>query len=106
MSTVEENVIMVGSATKDRVPQRESEGIVVEKKEKLRTAKNIIDKITWDEHLKPEEFKVGYLDKYDGILEIPFSDLEQTDVVKEYRIEYFKKGALVVWDKKKRIDIL
>lgn len=35
-----------------------------EKKEKLRTAKNIIDKITWDEHLKPEEFKVGYLDKY------------------------------------------
>lgn len=45
---------MVGSATKDRVPQRESEGIVVEKKEKLRTAKNIIDKITWDEHLQPE----------------------------------------------------
>ncbi len=49
---------------------------------------------------------MGYLDKYDGILEIPFSELEQTDVVKEYRIEYFKKGALVVWDKKKRIDIL
>ena len=53
LSTVDEHVILVCSATKDRVPQRESETIVSEKKEKLRTAKNIIDKITWDEHLKP-----------------------------------------------------
>ena len=27
------------------------------KKEKLRTAKNIIDKIVWDEHLNKEDFR-------------------------------------------------
>jgi hypothetical protein len=48
---------------------------------------------------------VGYLDKYDGILEMPFSELEESEI-KEYRIEYFKRGAEIVWDKKKRIDIL
>jgi uncharacterized protein (UPF0248 family) len=40
----------------------------VEKKEKLRTAKNIIDKITWDPNLNKEDFRVGYLDKYEGLL--------------------------------------
>lgn len=75
VSTVDENILLVCSATKDKVPQRETETIVSEKKDKLRTAKNIIDKITWDERLKPEEFKVGYLDKYEGILEIPFNEL-------------------------------
>ena len=95
----------MASAAKQKVPQRESEAPVHEKKDKLRTAKNIIDKITWDERLNSTEFRVGYLDKYDGILEIPFSELEQSEI-KEYRIEYFKHNGKVVWDKKKRLDVL
>lgn len=55
--------------------------------------------------MNSEEFRVGYLDKYDGILEIPFSELEQSEI-KDYRIEYFKHNGKVVWDKKKRFDIL
>lgn len=48
---------------------------------------------------------MGYLDKFEGVLEMPFSELESSEI-KEYRIEYFKRGKEVVWDKKKRIDIL
>lgn len=28
-----------------------------------------MDKIIWDEHLQKEHFRVGYLDKYTGMLE-------------------------------------
>ena len=51
LSVVEDNIILVASAAKSKVPQRESEVPVNEKKDKLRTAKNIIDKITWNEYL-------------------------------------------------------
>lgn len=52
MAAVDDSIVLIASANKEKVPQRETEQIVVQKKEKLRTAKNIIDKITWDEHLK------------------------------------------------------
>lgn len=48
LAVLEDNIILVASAAKQKVAQRESEVPVHEKKEKLRTAKNIIDKITWD----------------------------------------------------------
>lgn len=76
------------------------------KKEKLRTAKNIIDKIQWDENVEKKDFRVGYLDKYTGILEISFDELMETTEIKDYRIEYFKRKGEIVWSKKDRIDIL
>jgi hypothetical protein len=57
---------------KDRISQNMSEAPVHHKKEKLRTAKNIIDKIEWDENIDKKDFRVGYLDKFTGILEISF----------------------------------
>lgn len=102
---VDDALLLIVSASKERVAQHESEAVLNVKKEKLRTAKNIIDKITWDPNIKAEEFRVGFLDKLEGVLEMPFSELESSEI-KEYRIEYFKRGKEVVWDKKKRIDIL
>jgi poly(A) polymerase len=102
---VDDALLLIVSASKERVPQRESEAVLNVKKEKLRTAKNIIDKIMWDPNIKAEDFRVGFLDKLEGVLEMPFSELESSEI-KEYRIEYFKRGKEVVWDKKKRIDIL
>lgn len=102
---VDDALLLTVSVTKERVPQGESEAVLNVKKEKLRTAKNIIDKITWDPNMKAEDFRVGFLDKFEGILEMPFSELEGSEI-KDYRIEYFKRGKEVVWDKKKRIDIL
>lgn len=103
-AAVDDALLLIVSATKDRT-QRETDTLLTAKKEKLRTAKNIIDKITWDPNIKAEEFRVGFLDKLEGVLEMPFSELEGSEI-KEYRIEYFKRGKEVVWDKKKRIDIL
>jgi len=57
---------------KDHISQNLSEIPVHHKKEKLRTAKNIIDKIQWDENIDKKDFRVGYLDKYTGTLEISF----------------------------------
>lgn len=54
MSSIEDVIILVVSATKEKIHQRETEEIIVEKKEKLRTAKNIIDKITWDPNINAE----------------------------------------------------
>ena len=64
VSAVEEHIVLIVSATKEKVNQRESEAVLAEKKEKLRTAKNIIDKITWDPHINSDEFRVGFLDKF------------------------------------------
>lgn len=75
VSAVEDNLILVVSATKEKVHQRESETVIDSKKEKLRTAKNIIDQITWDPSINPDDFRVGFLDKLEGILEMPFKEL-------------------------------
>lgn len=102
---LEDKLVLIAAGERDRLAQRETEQIVHEKKDKLRTAKNIIDKITWDPNIEKEEFRVGYLDKYEGVLEVSFEELVRSDT-KDYRIEYFKRGGKVVWDKKKRIDVL
>ena len=47
-------ILYICSPGETRIPQALSEVPVHHKKEKLRTAKNIIDKIQWDEHLKKE----------------------------------------------------
>jgi uncharacterized protein (UPF0248 family) len=92
--------------TKDKISQNMSEVPVHQKKEKLRTAKNIIDKIEWDENIDKKEFRVGYLDKFTGVLEISFEELLVSTEIKEYRIEYFRRNGEIVWSKKDRVDIL
>jgi GTPase Era involved in 16S rRNA processing len=61
---VDDALLFIVSMSKDRQAQRETEAILNVKKEKLRTAKNIIDKIMWDPNIKAEEFRVGFLDKF------------------------------------------
>ncbi len=34
-----------------------------------------MDKISWDENIDKKDFRVGYFDKYTGILEITFDQL-------------------------------
>lgn len=65
---VDDAIMLIVSMSKDRQAQRETEAILNVKKEKLRTAKNIIDKIMWDPNIKAEEFRVGFLDKFEGVL--------------------------------------
>ena len=96
---------------------------------KLRPASDVLHRILWDPHLDPAEYIVGYEDRFVGTREMPVSKwrTEQTDdeFVPLHRILYFRRqgtqrrGQLgrnmdadseeqdgVVWDRRRRIDIL
>ena len=106
ISVFKDLIVLLCPVEKGHISQQFSEAPVHHKKEKLRTAKNIIDKIEWDEHIEKKDFRVGYLDKFTGILEISFDELLKSTEIKDYRIEYFKRNGEIVWSKKDRIDIL
>lgn len=85
------------------------------KKPSMRTAADVISRILWDESLLVEEFLVGYLDRFSGIQEKPFSAFSWEDVasvdyytlaIPKHRICYFKYKAVKVWDKAERLDLV
>jgi len=82
----------------------------------VQTALDVIHRIQWDESLISDEFTVGYIDRFRGILEKPFSDFTWKDVVEidyyfgdefgipQHRIQYFKWKNIIVWNKETRVD--
>ena len=84
-------------------PQESLEG--VEKKGKLRTAGYILDRIHWDPNLQEADFRIGYEDRFLGIVEIEFEEfMSKSAEIKEHRIKYFKKKGEIVWDRNLKID--
>jgi hypothetical protein len=64
--------------------------------------------IRWDNELDQTQFTVGYLDRFLGVLEVPFSKFEW-GVIVQHRILYFKYKGIIIWDKrgttrKERVD--
>ena len=93
---------------KDDVQKDESQ-----KKVPMRTSDSVISRILWDPDLPSEEFKVGYLDRFVGIVEKPFSSFSWEDLatvgnnvlaVPKHRIQYFKFRDEIVWDKRSQMD--
>ena len=83
------------------------------KKGSMRTAADVISRILWDPDLKTEEFTIGYLDRFVGIIEKPFSAFSWEDLatvgpkvlaIPKHRIQYFKYRDEVVWDKREQLD--
>lgn len=65
----------------------------------------IIDRIKWDQTLNEKEYRIGYEDRFLGIVEIEFEEfIAKAAEIKEHRIKYFKKSGEVVWDKSLRVD--
>jgi len=87
-----------------------------EVKKSMKTALDVINRIEWDVNLPPEYFRVGYLDRFKGIVEEPFSkfsnwnDLPNADLealaIPQHRIRYFKYKDTKVWDKTERLDLV
>nr|CAB3260711.1 uncharacterized protein LOC100175594 [Phallusia mammillata] len=85
-----------------------------QKKPPMKTAHDVINRVKWDESLSPDEFCVGYTDRFDGLVEKPFADFNwDIDIagvgpdifcIPQHRIQYFKRNDRVVWDKSKRLD--
>ncbi|CAH2319051.1 leukocyte receptor cluster member 9 [Pelobates cultripes] len=83
------------------------------KKPPMKTATDVISRIQWDNMLPKECFIIGYLDRFLGTIEKPFSAFCWEDLasvghdvlaIPKHRIQYFKYKDLVVWDKNSRID--
>lgn len=85
------------------------------KKSKMRTANDVISRIRWDPDLPAQHIKIGYLDRFNGILEKPFNAFTWEDVasvdydvlaIPKHRIVYFKYRNEKIWDKNERLDLV
>eukprot|EP00094_Tigriopus_californicus_P013733 TCALIF_13289-PA protein Name:"Similar to Leng9 Leukocyte receptor cluster member 9 (Mus musculus)" AED:0.00 eAED:0.00 QI:80/1/1/1/0.5/0.33/3/63/366 len=80
----------------------------------MKTAIEVIRRIQWDAMMPGEHFTIGYLDRFVGIVEEPFSrfsnwcDLPNAEqdalAIPQHRIQYFKYRDTKVWDRKSRVD--
>ncbi|CAF1508920.1 unnamed protein product [Didymodactylos carnosus] len=88
-----------------------------EKKTSMKTADDVISRIQWDERLKKIYFRVGYIDRFLGLQEKPFTDFDfEIDLasvndrcstilaIPKHRIQYFKYQNEIIWDKETRTD--
>ncbi|EDO48331.1 predicted protein, partial [Nematostella vectensis] len=83
------------------------------KKAPMKTATDVISRILWDKQLNKDDFCVGYLDRFIGVMERPFTEFSWEDLasvdynvlaIPKHRIQYFKYRGNIVWDKRERID--
>jgi len=74
-----------------------------EKKEKLTTSDSIINRLKWDPSLPGEDFVIGYLDRFIGIIESTMATHDWAEIPL-HRIYYFKYKKLKVWDRNTRMD--
>ncbi|XP_062993585.1 leukocyte receptor cluster member 9 [Elgaria multicarinata webbii] len=83
------------------------------KKPPMKTAEDVISRVLWDTQVPAQYFSIGYLDRFLGILEEPFTAFSWEDLasagpgvlaIPKHRIQYFKYRSRVVWDKVSRTD--
>ena len=82
----------------------------------MKTAADVISRLLWDEQLPIDKFTVGYVDRFKGVLEQPFTafcweDLASVDdfevlAIPQHRIQYFKYSGSKVWEKATRLDVI
>ncbi|GMU09956.1 poly(A) polymerase [Corallococcus caeni] len=74
--------------------------------ERFTTSREVYHRIRWDPRLDAREFAVGY-DAHRGAMEeMPFEAFVPDGEIPWHRVWYFKRGPLVVWDRKERTDLL
>jgi len=86
-----------------------------QKKSRMRTALDVINRIKWDKDFKQENFIVGYTDRFRGLLEEEFNNFTWEDLasldwdtlaIPQHRIQYFKYKSEKVWEKESRLDLV
>ncbi len=74
--------------------------------ESLRPVQDVIGRIRFDAALDVAHFTVGYEERFAGVREAPLAGLLGEGEVPWHRIWFIKAGALVVWDRRARIDLI
>jgi uncharacterized protein (UPF0248 family) len=71
---------------------------------------DVLSRIHWDPDYRSEDFVIGYLERFEGIKEMPLGlwlkESTEEDFIPQHRIKYFKKipSEEVVWSRDDRID--
>jgi uncharacterized protein (UPF0248 family) len=91
----------------DEQKQKEEES-ASKKHQRLRPVPDVMSWIRWHPSSNPDDFVVGYDDRFLGVQEVPFSawDGELSKDVPLHRIVYFKRNGKIVWDKRDRTDLI
>ncbi|KIW70265.1 hypothetical protein PV04_02549 [Phialophora macrospora] len=80
---------------------------------KMRTAQDVLSRLQWDKGLEISKYLVGYLERFEGIKEMParswISESTDEEWIPQHRIKYFKKiceggDHEIVWDRETRVD--
>ena len=84
------------------------------KKTKLRPTNDIVNRIIHDEKIQSSKVVVGYLDRFDGIIERDFDAFNWKDslcdvdlgelAIPMHRIYWFKYDGVVIWDRDNWVD--
>jgi len=81
-----------------------------EKKRRLITSEEVFKRIKWDSKFDPDDFIIGYEDRFSGMQETKLStwdrDVSSESFIPWHRVVYFKQNGTVVWDRKARIDTI
>ncbi|MCA9706975.1 MAG: DUF504 domain-containing protein, partial [Myxococcales bacterium] len=73
---------------------------------KLRTSREVYDRIRWDPTLDPHAFTIGYEERFAGRRERAFAEFPTDGEIPWHRVWYFRVGALRVWCRDEREDLL
>jgi poly(A) polymerase len=76
-----------------------------ESKKILRQSKELINRIKWDSNFEPEMLRIGYLDRFVGIMECSLETYDIGDIPM-HRIYYLKYDNCLVWDRETKLDKL
>jgi poly(A) polymerase Pap1/uncharacterized protein (UPF0248 family) len=77
-----------------------------DEKASIGTSEQIFNRIKWDPQFNPDEFYMGYEDRFLGMQEVAFHDFRKEDFIPWHRVWYFKQNGKIVWDRKARFNLL
>lgn len=72
----------------------------------MRTSKEIYDRIHWDDGYDERWFSVGYHDREKGIIEVPFTSFVPDGDIPWHRVQRFRCGNTLVWDRATGLDLV
>jgi len=99
----------------ERTRIEEDSDLGPQKKTRMRTAKEVINRIKWDADFNEDYFIVGYKDRFRGLLEDKFHNFTwedlasldwDTQAITQHSIQYFKYKTEKVWEKATRLDLV
>lgn len=82
---------------------------------RFRSAQDVLDRLQWDPTINIGDYIVGYLERFEGILEMPASswvgESTDEDFIPQHRIRYVKKQLAngtkeTIWNRDERVDKL